>query len=147
MSKRPRSPYSALTPAQRGAITRRARAEGKDPARVHAALKGAETRSRNRYREAVRHGKAAREKTEKAHAPAVFRQRAQRARRLAEKATGAPERERASPRGAARHDAPSAEEPLTLKTLSRYRRRDDDYEIEIEGHHELDGDTDIYAGK
>ncbi len=145
MAKRP--PYSALSPAQRGAITRRARAEGKDPARVHAALKGAQTRAANRYREAVKHGKQAREKTERGLKAGTFRKRAQRARRLAEKVTQAPERERAG-RDRARVDQPAeAPEPLTLKSLGRMRRRDDDYEIEIEGHHEVDGDTDIYAGK
>lgn len=132
MTKRP--PYSRLTPAQRGAITRRARAQGKDPARVHAALKGAETRAANRYREAVQHGKAAREKTERQVSPSTFRRRAQRARRLAEKATITSERD------SRLADLPS-DEPLTLKTLSRYRRRLDDYEIDIEGHHEVDGDS------
>jgi hypothetical protein len=139
MSKRPRPPYSALTPAQRGAITRRARAEGKDPARVHAALKGVQTRAANRYREAVRHGKSAREKTEKSIAAGKFRSRAQRARRLAEKAARPTERRPAL--GRSREPESPAAEPLTLKTLSRYRRREDDYEIEIEGHHEVDGDT------
>lgn len=36
--------YSKLSPQQKAAITRKARAAGKDPARVHAALKGWETR-------------------------------------------------------------------------------------------------------
>jgi hypothetical protein len=92
----------------------------------------------------VRHGKSAREKTETRVSSKTFRARAQRARRLAETAIRAPERHRTSARSEIRS---TESEPLTLRSLSRYRRRADDYEIEIEGHHEIDGDTDIYAGK
>lgn len=124
MSKRPRPLYSTLTAAQRGAVTRRARREGKDPARVHAALKGAETRARNRYREAVRHGKKAREKTEREITPEQFAQRATKARAIKR-------------RTAVSEPAPA--EPITLRSLGRLR--DDDYYIEVEGHHEQDADT------
>jgi len=127
MSKTPRPPYSRLSPAQRGAITRRARAEGKDPARVHAAYKGAETRARNRYREAVRHGKRARKATEKRLTTKQRRERAQRGRRVREKARVVL--------------PPVAAPPLTLKALSRIRPRDDDYEVEFDGH------QDSYTGE
>jgi hypothetical protein len=129
MSKAPQRPYSRLSAAQRDAITRKAKREGKDPARVHAAYKGLETRRKREYREAVRHGKRARQKTERTITPEQFAQRATRARATKR-------------RTAIERLAPP--EPISLATLGRIR--DDDYYIEVEGHHEQDEATGEIVG-
>jgi len=65
-----------------GAITKRARAAGKDPARVYAGLKAWETRTRRVEHAARVHGQKARERTERQLSPARKAARTRDARRI-----------------------------------------------------------------
>jgi len=121
-----RRPYSKLTPAQRGAITKRARAEGKDPKRVAAAYKGHETRLRNERLKASREGQRKRERTERGKAPGYAKREAQRARRIREHVDTEP--------------AAVTRRGMTMADLDE-PFRGDDYDVEIEGHDQFDRDT------
>lgn len=75
--------------AAKGWITRRARAEGKEPARVFAALKGWDTRRRAQEHAARIHGQKAREATERRLTPAQKAARTRDAARIAQGPTPA----------------------------------------------------------
>jgi len=77
MARRSRARLALDRRWQSGAITKLARASGKDPRRVYGGLKSAETRHRRQEHAARIHGQKARERTERALEP---RQRAQRTR-------------------------------------------------------------------